>query len=785
MQEEIAEITEICTDDRQTKNNGERGQDDIEIGLEIVALEMGRILEELKDNLERLPWEQTKEDREGNEDTAKKKVYDAKTKDTNKSNRSAISVSASNPVKYQQLPNSKTKRSASFNKNYYQKTKPQDTIRPVIEEKKDDQSKPKQARQKPANKPNYQVQKTNYPLNYEKLMRLHNSVFPKNASSNCYFVNSKTSMSHRTMGARPGEVLNRFSSMNATNSTTSSNSKAPISPKQGIKRQSTVSIRNLVTNDPLKHLRDRVETAIREKKTFTVCGNYYTIRRALLARGWIEKIRILYNTYDRDNLRKLQSTNILELLHNINDPQNGYVYKRMIMSKLLGQHQVDFYWDQNFDCFRVCHDNVKLTMVNRFRRGIFSYTSKQGLCESMKRAYWYQKPGVSCVRHPRSYNLSNSEDPKDFINDFKISAAMALLKWIVNNQENFNTDKISSPSGKIPFKIYHFAVAELSKIIRKCRHEDIDFEIEDAMDYEWNEFLEFYYKLVHVGNRFKSESKEKFQNILSGARSTLKKIEKYWPHLAMDGMMNIWILKPTNGSRGEGIYLCRTLQYILKIIKSNTTRRYIVQKYIVVIDYPKNPKASTGGFELLYKQEIHKLPDVESESLKLVGTRLSESYFYTPETKKDFGFKELCSSEDDISRQAHNISQISSDMKKTLENLLALIQAERERRNRLKHRYTSTNEQKRNKLSDNQDKDDDSNNSNDQDLKIEVIKAIKNDTEISKSEDAIEMRSSIKLNEEKLKRTLAKPKNTTKTLFNDIIESIKNLTFNYRSTNQT
>lgn len=160
---------------------------------------MGRILEELKDNLERLPWEQTNEETkgEGNKDTAKKETSDEKTKDAKKSNKAAIPVSASNPGIHQQAQSTKTKRAASFNKNSHQITNPQDTMKSVNAEAKYDKPKPKPAGAKPINKPNYQVQKTSYPVNCEKLMRLHNSAFPRNASSNCCFVNSRTSMFHR------------------------------------------------------------------------------------------------------------------------------------------------------------------------------------------------------------------------------------------------------------------------------------------------------------------------------------------------------------------------------------------------------------------------------------------------------------------------------------------------------------------------------------------------------------------------------------------------------------
>lgn len=50
---------------------------------------------------------------------------------------------------------------------------------------------------------------------------------------------------------------------------------------------------------------------------------------------------------------------------------------------------------------------------------------------------------------------------------------------------------------------FHFAVAECFKYVKKYKHFDIDEEIVDAMEVEWNEFREQYYKVVHVGNHFK------------------------------------------------------------------------------------------------------------------------------------------------------------------------------------------------------------------------------------------------------------------------------------------
>lgn len=50
----------------------------------------------------------------------------------------------------------------------------------------------------------------------------------------------------------------------------------------------------------------------------------------------------------------------------------------------------------------------------------------------------------------------------------------------------------------------------------------------------------------------------------------------------MDGMLNIWIVKPGNKSRGRGIVLMNRLEDVLnKVNPSNKTdSRYVVQKYI-------------------------------------------------------------------------------------------------------------------------------------------------------------------------------------------------------------
>lgn len=335
----------------------------------------------------------------------------------------------------------------------------------------------------------------------------------------------------------------------------------------------------LITVDQLSFIKEIVERAIAHRKTFTVVGNFYTIRKAMENRGWVEKLRISYNTHDQENLRKLQAMSIPELMEKVNDKQVGQQHKRMVMSKLLARHQVDFYWDQTIEAFKHNPDKIKYTLINMIKRGGLSYASKLGLCESVKRAHWYQIPNVCSLSHPRSYGLTNNGDPYEFIKDFKLTAAMSMLKWIISIHGSIQY-KLISDYGKIPISAFHFAMTECTKLYRMSNHEDIDSPIDDAPDFEWNQFLDHYYKAIHVGCHFKTNDLETEETMFRKSKIVLDKLRPVWPYLDMDGMMNIWILKPIHGSRGIGIYICRTLQYVLKVITENQNSRYVIQKYI-------------------------------------------------------------------------------------------------------------------------------------------------------------------------------------------------------------
>nr|CAH7718358.1 unnamed protein product [Callosobruchus chinensis] len=227
--------------------------------------------------------------------------------------------------------------------------------------------------------------------------------------------------------------------------------------------------------DPLGSIRDEVKAAVKDCKTFTIKGCYPGIRKALLKRGWVEKIHVAYRDRLSDDLRKFQNYSIQELVGLLRNKDISGICRRLIKSKLLMNHQVDLYWSTSYEPFRECSDKVKLTLINRIRREDCAYTSKQGLCEASKRCFWCQIPGVAQLNHPRSFALIKNGDTDDFIKDFNITAAMSMLKWVKINSESKQC-KIMSPAGKIPIKIFDFAVTECYKFIKRSKHEGITFD---------------------------------------------------------------------------------------------------------------------------------------------------------------------------------------------------------------------------------------------------------------------------------------------------------------------
>ncbi|KAL7299784.1 hypothetical protein TKK_0007529 [Trichogramma kaykai] len=340
----------------------------------------------------------------------------------------------------------------------------------------------------------------------------------------------------------------------------------------------------------LQRIRDLVKAAIASRHTFMIHGRARIIRESLLGRNWCEKFQRKpgqANGAEQQYSPDSSPSALLSGLGNLADRQN----ERLLISRMLGSHTPDLLWNSGSEWTGWPSQDNKATIFNRFTRA--SFTSKVGLCANIRQMQWIFEAGVADCLFPRCYNLGQPDQLQAFVDDFRLTACLSLLKWLVERVRVGGEDSLrlvpSSSStatdnnaAAVPLRALDFAVGRCSDFVGSQTHEDIDRELESVWSHQWDQFMGWYYKLVH-GDGLLAAGNVPIRKYVLAARHLLKKAAKYWPQLQMDGWRNVWILKPGNKSRGRGIVLLQRLDDILSRIgpsgKAGDTR-YVIQKYI-------------------------------------------------------------------------------------------------------------------------------------------------------------------------------------------------------------
>lgn len=320
-------------------------------------------------------------------------------------------------------------------------------------------------------------------------------------------------------------------------------------------------------------LKTRALEAMKLKKIFTIYGKANTVRTALTKRGWVEKIPLT-----RMNLTKLRE-NKLNSKSEINQE-----LERLLLSNIVERQAANFIWgtSENInDLSKKHYVSAKELNVNPLMNKLrveTLWTTKQGLCNSLKESYWYYIEDVAEFDAPRTYSNTNSDEKTDFIKDYKLTACTSLLKWIVSMVEN--NRPIFTDTGKISINVMVFALNRCKEYLYMKQNRDIDKNVySSATVGQWNSFLKKYYILMDNNDVFHQDVDQKLPLYIGYAKLLLREIHKYRPQLSCEGSHNIWIIKPTHCSRGRGIKMASKLSEITDIINRGCSK-YVVQKYI-------------------------------------------------------------------------------------------------------------------------------------------------------------------------------------------------------------
>lgn len=79
----------------------------------------------------------------------------------------------------------------------------------------------------------------------------------------------------------------------------------------------------------------------------------------------------------------------------------------------------------------------------------------------------------------------------------RLTGCLSLLKWLVDKVNAEDEDIVCSPTGTIPLKALDFAIKRCNDYISTQSHEDIDQEGERVWSHQWDQFISWYYQIIH------------------------------------------------------------------------------------------------------------------------------------------------------------------------------------------------------------------------------------------------------------------------------------------------
>lgn len=325
-----------------------------------------------------------------------------------------------------------------------------------------------------------------------------------------------------------------------------------------------------------KSLKQKALRAMRENKIFSVTG-CNPVRAALLDRGWVEKL-----PPDKMNLSRIKKgffTTKAEIVAEL---------EKLFLSNLVEKAQPNFIWRTKEELRESPINMMSIDfplIVNRLKTDAL-WASKQGLCSSMKRNYWFYIEDVSEVMGPRSYSTGDPGEMEGFDKDYKITACTSLLKWVLSMVANERP--VFVENGKISMNVVLFALCRCKEYLYRKEHKDIDREVSSASSGQWNSFLKKYYRIIGKDDVFQQDKENKLPLYMAYAKFLLKEMHRFRPQLSCEGCHNIWIIKPGHNSRGRGIRLASKLTVINELLHK-ASDKYVIQKYIGTSFFFKKP----------------------------------------------------------------------------------------------------------------------------------------------------------------------------------------------------
>ncbi|XP_037345795.2 tubulin monoglycylase TTLL3-like isoform X2 [Pungitius pungitius] len=348
----------------------------------------------------------------------------------------------------------------------------------------------------------------------------------------------------------------------------------------------------VLKQERLKKAKAMAENAVKMHKVFSVQGPYSVVRAALRARGWVEQRMHCPTQTDhrRHSNESGACNNNADYSGNLEKDQDPDVLYDL-MSRLVRNEMVYFYWTNSVDTINT-KSLQKEQITNHFVKSE-SFTTKVGLCVNLRNLYWFDSADPDTF-FPRCYRPGPQDEMPAFIADYRRTACTSFLKYIVEREQGVQRDGNSHnirgvtkrrklPSSPVILsQMINSALKVCHEFLESLEHRDIDMHSETPPTLtkeEWAEFINGYYLAVHEGVEI--ENSDRF---VTCCKAMLQRLLEVSPQQDIDGIHNIWIIKPGAKSRGRGIKCARRLDRILSLVDCDQTlttdSKWVVQKYL-------------------------------------------------------------------------------------------------------------------------------------------------------------------------------------------------------------
>ncbi|XP_010012700.1 PREDICTED: tubulin monoglycylase TTLL3-like, partial [Nestor notabilis] len=253
-----------------------------------------------------------------------------------------------------------------------------------------------------------------------------------------------------------------------------------------------------------KRAREHVAEAVKKKKIFSIQGPYPVIRKLLRARGWVEKkfsstVRALVEI--PEPLEEEEEEEQEEVQWYAEDPDGIH----NMMSSMVRDQIPTFIWTSR--CSAVDYRRLQDHQVVNHFTGIGAFITKEGLCTNLQNLPWFHQVDPTTF-FPRCYRLG--------------------------------------PAPPSPPELLETALQLCRMQLDSLEHNDIDWAspVLRVTDAEWDCFLQEYYRVVQKQTRLAPSGLQHEQG--------RGKLQAPLPQLHMEGIQNLWIIKPGAKSRGRG-----------------------------------------------------------------------------------------------------------------------------------------------------------------------------------------------------------------------------------------